>query len=253
MVEQSSIVSLQPTSDYLNKPIGRGDTSKATRELWLKLARAHLCSMMVVGWHSALRANTLLRAELDWLTVDANMLLFAADREKTHEQGFVAHLYPTKDPLICPQKHLEAWLSLRATYVEDNCDLLWPSPTIVNGVVVLVDHLERSRSRTRAKRDSDVTSARETELIEFEAYRPAYQAYQRRLAKLGELAGIEVAPDRFIGTHSTRRGIITELRANNVDLQVIADQISGHRSLEALRGYDDSSRRREHPIIKLQL
>ena len=228
--------------------------TRDTRELFREVVRAHLAAMLVVGWHSAHRINVLIRADLDWLSTTDEGVVFTADQEKSHDEGFSSLLLPTTDPVLCPVKTLLSWFETRAKYVDEGCSLLFPMPTIRNNKVVLVDHMERGRQIRRKAYGPHPTQS-DLDVIEVEAYRITYSALLRRVKALAQAAGVTPDPDRYFATHSTRRGVITTLRAAGIDPMVIARTISGHRDVSMVLAYDDSSRLsgHAHPVSGLGL
>jgi integrase len=217
------------------------------------MSRKHLGALLLTGWHSAQRANVLLRAEIDWLAVVDENLTLTADREKMHDEGFTSVLLPTTDSTICPVETLLEWLDLRAQYVDEGCSRLFPVPAIRDGEFVLVDHI--SVARSHLLRTTEDARSLTPEALDHKAYVWAYTFYNQRLKKLANAVGISPAPDRYLATHSTRRGIITALRDKGLDPQVIAARVSGHANPSTVLRYDDSYRLpgRAHPVSDLGL
>lgn len=231
-------------------------TTPATKEakrLYTEVSRKYLGAVLLTGWHSAQRVNVLLRAEVDWLAVVDENLTLAADREKMHDEGFTSVLLPTTDSTICPVETLLEWLDLRAQYVEEGCSRLFPAPAIRDGEFVLVDYIGAARSHLL--QTNEEAKDLSPEALDYWAYVCSYNFYYARLKKLAKAVGVTPDPDRYFATHSTRRGVITALRAKGLDPQVIAARVSGHANPSTVLLYDDSHRLSEHahPVSGLGL
>jgi hypothetical protein len=242
-------------TDHLCDEITGKRLTTGQRKLWQHAARLRFTSMLLAGWHGARRVDELVRAERAWITRADQSLLFAPDRQKGLATGFVSVLSPTDNPLICPVRALEAWLALVDGSAGSTPTSLWPDPVIADGKLAFIDGLARQRKVLSLAEDEirgTRTDLEWADSVESRCLSAEVARFGRHIKAVALKAGIDVGPNRFIGCHSMRRGMVTTLCAANVSLAEIAAQVTGHRNLDTLSGYDDFVPT-DHPIARLKL
>jgi hypothetical protein len=240
---------------YRRDEFAGGKLTKEQRQLWLHATRLRFHSMLLAAWHGCRRVDELVRAERSWISRDTECVLFTPDRQKGRATGFVSVLSSTDNPLLCPVRALDTWLALVDQSTESNPESLWPEPVLLKGRLMFIDgvaHQREAMALAGAGARGTRTDLELEDFLESRSLAAAVSRFRHQVKAVSLAAGIDAGPDRFIGCHSMRRGMVTTLRGADVGLVEIAARVTGHRDLQTLSGYDDYVPA-DHPVSRLGL
>ncbi len=208
--------------------------------------RIRLKAVLTVAWFTGRRLDEIARAEMDWLKDRDGALVLESNRQKNKLVAFTTQIDQIADTRICPFRALRAWLDASAPY-RGGVSRIFATPThFGSGEIVLIDRIAEA-SREKMAQGWNSGDPRFPTRAEFEAKcRAAGLAVATRQLRAGlvrwmQLAGVAPqAPDRALRGHSTRRGLITELRAAGVDARAVADHV-GLATLDLVEEYSDAA------------
>lgn len=211
------------------------------------LMRIRLKAVLTISWFTGRRLDEMARAEMNWLKDRDGALFLESNRQKNKHGVFSTQIDQIADARICPFCALRAWLDASAPYREGVSRLFATPAHSESGEIILVDRIAEV-SREKVAKGWNPGDPRFPTRAEFEAkcratgLAVATRQLRSSLVRWMQWAGVTPqAPDRALRGHSTRRGLITELRAAGVDARAVADHV-GLATLDVVEEYSDAAR-----------
>lgn len=233
--------------------------SHPARETLRLLVGAQFRALLLMSWFLGRRASELLEADISTLRrePETGAVWFTTKSQKMRPDGFGNKMEPISDPLICPARALHEWLELSEPH-RNGVTRLFATPKVnPDGTVVLVDDITvEEEGWLRRHPLPNHASAADVGIHEAigraKGSNMTVKRYWRRLSRWMKVAGIQPQrSDRRLGTHSTRRGLVTELHAAGVDFVNISQHV-GWTGIEMVQIYSDHEST-ESPLKKLDI